>query len=673
MARLFPQTFPAGSPRSEAIFYEACLQLDDTWVVMHSLPTLGQRSGLRLAVGQGEGDFLLLNQTLGILAVEVKGGDIEVTEGEWTSISLTGERNPIKNPFKQAADFALTVHKTLQIEFSNQGGSQVKLQGTVNHCVAFPSVNDGGGFSTYGPRQIVLYQSDLQNLHVALKRVASYYQQEPRWTPEEFKRIRKVLQPTRLLSGSGFEELVRCITELDGLTESQKRTIRQLTTGSGIHVITGGAGTGKTLLGMYRAELLAREGKKVLYLCSTPSLADHLGQEVPKPESQKGGLVRVDSAVRFINNLPRELKKSNSSASAEKSRADRFIDAIAELDLEGFYDCLILDEAQDIPRTDYELLELLIRKPDQGGMILIFGDPNQQLFLKRRDSALFMQENDSGYPNVIQHTLDVNCRNTREVAEVAHHFTNSDVSTLETRTGIKIDRHKYNGDLFKAVVDKSWELSDKYSSSNLVILTAEYQELDQLYKDKRQGTSSDPPLRSLLPPGATINNVHRYQGREADVVIAVLRRESLTRALPFTNFMKLVEPRFVGSRDRTLRDDLQKSLRNYRIFVEKAKAEGLDLESSLSKTRPIGKEAIERKVQQYLSNRTRAFVPNFSHPLLSGEWRRLQEQAWQVILYSMFTRARVVLSLVADKQTFAFVDQKTSALGDRDEYFSSDE
>jgi KaiC/GvpD/RAD55 family RecA-like ATPase len=151
-------------------------------------------------------------------------------------------------------------------------------------------------------------------------------------------------------------------------------------------VVTGGAGTGKTVLGMYRAEQLALDGKKVLYICATPSLAQHLQAEVdasitPIPEN-----LVIDSVARFITNeglsgltgdaakqLVREVPK----------RRDRFLNAIEQSGREASIDCLVVDEAQDITRKDLDLLEHLVKLPQDNGSVIILGDPNQQLFLKR--------------------------------------------------------------------------------------------------------------------------------------------------------------------------------------------------------------------------------------------------------------------------------------------------
>ena len=50
----------------------------------------------------GEADFVMIHPDHGVLVVEVKGGRIRTSEGEWYSVDRHGAEHEIKNPFEQA-------------------------------------------------------------------------------------------------------------------------------------------------------------------------------------------------------------------------------------------------------------------------------------------------------------------------------------------------------------------------------------------------------------------------------------------------------------------------------------------------------------------------------------------------------------------------------------------
>jgi hypothetical protein len=50
-----------------------------------------------------ETDFIIAHPNLGILLLEVKGGGIEVRDGEWISIDRYGQKWKITNPYEQVA------------------------------------------------------------------------------------------------------------------------------------------------------------------------------------------------------------------------------------------------------------------------------------------------------------------------------------------------------------------------------------------------------------------------------------------------------------------------------------------------------------------------------------------------------------------------------------------
>ena len=169
----------------------------------------------------------------------------------------------------------------------------------------------------------------------------------------------------------------RIESELVRYTEGQRRLMEALA-GNERVIVSGTAGTGKTLLALNETTRLAEQGRSVLLTCSAPGLAEDLAQ-------------RVDPGV---------VVRPFGSLGAEG----------------GTFDALVVDEGQDL-LTDAPALDTLDRVLDGGlahGTWRFFHDPNQALFGSPAPGALDRLE-DSGATRAV---LTVNCRNTKRTIEV---------------------------------------------------------------------------------------------------------------------------------------------------------------------------------------------------------------------------------------------------------------
>lgn len=652
MARLFPSELPRRDsriPLSERRVFEALADLDDDWTVVHSLQYLGARSGSLRRIESGEIDFLLLHQEFGALTIEVKGGGIAVRENRWFSTDEDGLEHPIQNPFDVGSDGARSVLKAIQ-EVVPAG----RTHNSSNHCVVFSAMAKAEGFSLYGPPEITFGKPELTDIAAAVKRAINYFGQKPRWTPQEYKAIRRKIIPNKKLSGASYDRLLGILEDLDRLTEQQKVVVRTLASGPGVYVITGGAGTGKTLLGMSHAIRVVERGQKALFVCSNQFLARFLQRGRPVlAESVAHGL-EIDSVRAPINRIITDYRRTQGVEKPgpvpEREREQLFLEAITHLGLDDQFDCLILDEAQDIDKRDREMLEYLLRPPSEGGQLIIMGDPNQQLGLRRIDSAL-------DYPGALERTLDVNCRNTKEVAEVAHEFTSSSVETQDAISGIKIRRFTHKGDLLDAVIKESEYIQAEFSPDDMVILTINH------------------PSDIAPEPGffrerkMNAKRIRDFQGQEADAVVAVITKGSLTQTFPYERFRQSPpQTKNPQIRDAAL-SDLQRVNNSYDSYCESSvETKVAEFRRALLAEDPDG-EYLERRVDEFRRAKQDEFTPTFRNPLLQREWNRIQTKSWRIILYSMMTRARVVLSIVADEATWKYINESAADLDDLDSYF----
>ena len=672
MAKLVPRIFPYDSDTSvwaEKTFYEACRDgLTDEWLVLYSQHTVGERPSLRQKQGIGEVDFILLNKTLGIVVVEVKGGQIDIDEGQWFSSNKKG-RFQIKNPFVQAEEGSQVILETLKRQLPS-----VVFKNCVHHCVVFPAVlgRPVGSISTYGPREIIVYKEDFKNFSKKIEQVVAHWGQKPRWNDADFKSIKNVLIPTTKPPGVSYTEYVNILRELDSLTESQSRTIRQLTKDRGRSVVTGGAGTGKTILGMARAQQLALEGKKVLYVCANSSLSQYLQMEAEASGVQITENLAIETASAFITKIGRAGTSTDQFAlrkQAIPSRSDRFLDAISHSGLEESIDCLIVDEAQDISKEDLGLIEFLVKSPQNGGSTIILGDPNQQLLLGRIESALGSEEQNQS------HSLDVNCRNTREIASIAHSFTDQTIATLESISGIKVRKSHLRGSLREQVVNEIDLIRREYDPAQIVVLTlngiTDLENQDSLFVDGHQWETKNRTREGGEPERLLVYSARSFQGREADAVVVALTEKSLLRTFPFQRFShEARRHRRVKSREQA-QNDLRRVEEMYTRYQElsipKLIAEfEQDLKSNSSELSENRRLFLVREFERTCEM---GFEPRFNDPILSEMWKERQKQSLKVSLYSMMTRSRVILSLVGDNQAMKFIENELkSTRTDVEEY-----
>lgn len=191
--------------------------------------------------------------------------------------------------------------------------------------------------------------------------------------------------------------------------------------GSGHRVIRGVAGSGKTLVLVYRARLLARllPNKRILVTCYTKSLASQLKAQL------------ADAPNVEVVNLDKLMAKALSRAGMKHPGYKGGTEPVARAALEAIrsrggatYRAVMVDEAQDFDTEALAFcLELLEADDPDHQDVVIVADSAQNIFRKNfrwKDAGIKAQGR--------TRLLRVNYRNTREILEFAHAFLVSDPS-----------------------------------------------------------------------------------------------------------------------------------------------------------------------------------------------------------------------------------------------------
>jgi len=528
MVSLYPDyrgEYPVDTPSAEIKFYKACSTLIGDYHVFHSV---GWITKAEKGARDGEADFLICHPDRGCLVVEVKGGRIraDYKTGKWSSIDRNGEKHDIKDPFRQAMIGKFNVLSKLKEHPDWKRLSLKKI--TAGHATFFPDVDDGRALKgPNAPVEIIGDRSDLSNLDVWLDKAFSY------WSASDanlqvnhlgaggvqlLQRIfARVVEARPLLSTQIFLEEKERLR----LTNRQIQTLDLLSRQRRV-AISGGAGTGKTVLAVEKAKRLANEGFKTLLTCYNVPLAEHL-----------------EEVCRGYNNL--EVVGFHKLCKRIVDRADRQSgrDLIAEakvsfpgLDLwdhyfpvalayaleivDTRYDAIVVDEGQDFGEEYWLPIEMLLCDGNSSPLY-IFHDENQDVYTRA-----------STFPaDASPITLSCNCRNTRAIHDAAYHYYKGPLIVPPDLDGVGVQilaaaDLRSQAKKIQEFVSRLITVERIPSTSIVVLIADRIRRKD--YENVLQRLSLPSGLSwkgvaNVAKPGVTLETVARFKGLEGEILV----------------------------------------------------------------------------------------------------------------------------------------------------------
>lgn len=197
------------------------------------------------------------------------------------------------------------------------------------------------------------------------------------------------------------------------LDRQQERLARWM--GDGYRVVKGVAGSGKTLVLLYRARLIAKTQPRwrVLLTCFNRVLADELGRQLREMDE---GLDNV--TVKNIDRLPTDLYSEVHRRGGRlvlpgddyEGRIAACLDHLRADEESALFDVVLVDESQDF---DPHRLELAWRLLKPGGHFVVARDAAQNVY--RRPNWIPPGTSGRGRTSI----LDQNYRNTEEILQTA--------------------------------------------------------------------------------------------------------------------------------------------------------------------------------------------------------------------------------------------------------------
>ena len=410
MARMYPEKVPPGmeSDAERRLFEQFRDEFSDDFLVFSQVHWLARRRGG--GATDGEADFVIAHPRYGALVIEVKGGGIrrDAQSGGWYSIDRDDVEHEIKDPFAQARRSMYALKDKIRDAECTRGHSY-----PLASAVAFPDCYVDEDLGPDAPRDIIIDSTNSRNLKQAVIDAFRFRDAEGEPPGEE-----------------GMEALVHLIgrswqieTTVGHTIEEQERLIRLLTEeqyrvldllGSQRRaLISGCAGSGKTMLSMEKARRLAREGRRVLLTCYNQNLGNWIAGQVADQGIEARRFLSL--CKHYADEAGIELEKRPGESDDEFF--GRFPDALldaAETLPDDRFDAIIVDEGQDFEEEWWAALTSLLADPDDS-ILYIFYDDNQRLY--NRDAA---------FPITSEpFHLTRNCRNTKQIHEAVMMFHDS--------------------------------------------------------------------------------------------------------------------------------------------------------------------------------------------------------------------------------------------------------
>lgn len=547
MARMIPPTIGDDAPPGEHAVFAALRDAPrtDDWVVFHSLEIARHVSQV-----QGEADFVVVAPGQGILVLEVKSHEsIEADgEGRWRY----GSRDWVtRSPFEQASGAQHSIIEYLE----SRGAGPVGYP--IFHAAWLTQLSKSKFLAGIGWHEWQLLDAAdlgadrvrgaiircLQNASAHLgKTIAGYRRVAGQPDAEHTRRVVDLLIPRFVVELSAKELARRREREQAQFTGEQVRILDMVGANPRL-LVEGPAGTGKTWVAAEAARRAGAAGQRTLVVVFNRLIEQRLvelcgeGVEVRRIHALMAQVVDRHAGRN-------EAQRKLASGRVERDWYDVTLPEQAleaALELGPQYNCLVVDEAQDVAFDPYlDVLDALLVGGLAHAPVFVTGDFDHQGIYRRyavdgtapEPRATVLRR----LPNLMQLALRSNVRTTPEVARFVakligeptlyteHRRRDDDLASVEQHRFRSMDEQQ---SLLSAAVERI--LSEPFTVRELVILSPYRADRSAVSTALSSGVA-DAHLTSRLAPavqGTGIEDstrirwgtIHEFKGLEAPAVI----------------------------------------------------------------------------------------------------------------------------------------------------------
>lgn len=443
MAEMIPESLPSGKPKGEREVFDVLQNLPDDYLVYYE-PIISDRYP----------DFVVIGPDLGLLIIEVKGrrsGTLLAANPEQVKISRSGQPVSEKHPIAQAREYKHYLMdkcqraKDFSILCSTSGEYSGKFSFPVNYLVVFPYISrqdltEKGLAEVFPTNRVVT--SDVfetwkrfepRRLKEELKPFLPTFWTFPKLDRRKLDVLRALVHPEIIVGPHASNPKGAELLSLKVLDLQQEVVARKI--GDGHRVLNGVAGSGKTILLVHRANMLAKEApeKRILVVCYNRTLSAFLKAQLNQYPS-----ITVKTFHSWGMSSPLSIP-------FDREKEEEFVmnlkEKLGRLDDEAKYDAVFVDEAQDFEPTWLECLVAALKDPDDGDLIVV-ADGNQGIYKPK--SFKWKDVKIKAVGRVIP--LRTNYRNTKEILEFASRFAEAgDLDTGEEIVALAPEAALRNG------------------------------------------------------------------------------------------------------------------------------------------------------------------------------------------------------------------------------------
>lgn len=412
--------------------------LSDDYMVWHNVP-LGPKAR--------QPDFVILSPRQGILILEVKHWRRSTLAGaNRDSVELKTERGRVTeaNPLRQARDYTMELANLMAQDeqlVHADGPFQGKLLFPYGWGVVFSGlfekdVGEMDFHSLFARHQVLMrddldetvseaaFQSKLWGMFTVSYPYTLSLPQRDRVRWHLFPEIR--LQQQTLLLGDTQAPSAWVLPDLMQVMDLQQEQVAR-SLGEGHRVIHGSAGSGKTMILVFRAQQLAaaaRPDRPILALCYNRALSQRIEGQL----RARGVDERV--VVRTFHSWCQELVKAYQLDVPKGLTGNAYFEALATTvsrSLEtglvpaGQYTALLIDEAHDFEDAWLQMAARMVTPATHS--LLVLYDDAQSIYQKKRRKFNFASVGIQAQGRTS--ILKLNYRNTAEVLALAMHCAQS--------------------------------------------------------------------------------------------------------------------------------------------------------------------------------------------------------------------------------------------------------
>lgn len=534
MAILIPEYLPDSASGVEGKVFAALKALpDDAWVYYE--PVVKRRYP----------DFIVIIPSLGVLVIEVKGLPLPwIKNVDWNEIlyAQAGREQRQAHPSRQAREY---MNRFMSACEEHPDGAELKTNGRLSFAVAHLSLMMGikreeverSPWNKFFPPETVLtsdeFEKGFSNADAIVSCMRRAIDPDIPIRPLSDRRIevvRTVLhdigriqtkKPGNLTkaankSGTGPDDEHRTVASIDRDQEGFARSI-----GGGHRIVYGVPGSGKTIILLYRAKMMAEAGRSVLFLCYNVPFSEYVRAALADYPN-----VNVQTFGRWARSQDAPVNLNDSEAYGRG-----LLDIIGAGGGEaGQYDCVLIDEGQDFYKSWFQSVVYALKEPASGDLMIAY-DWSQNLY--RVDLPVWSHLGIDAKGRTRR--LKKNYRNTKQIVSAAYTFCAPETDQDDDRpyaVPLHMDNCVRQGPW--PILQREPSLESQIASvtetlrqildGSLVASTgpfqAEAREIMVLCRNKELVTR----LRSAFSQrglGITVSTIHGSKGLQARVVIIV--------------------------------------------------------------------------------------------------------------------------------------------------------